>query len=70
MINNKKWNCNYIVIDNNERNIKYKDLISLIKTDDFVNYIKLVGQYKSSGYYSFKTKDVEKYLNFKIFQLF
>lgn len=36
-----------------------------LKSTEFEDYIHTVGSYKSSGYYSFSTKDVEKYLNFK-----
>ena len=36
-----------------------------LKTEEFANYVSLLGKYKSGGYYTFSSKDVKKYLNYK-----
>lgn len=35
-------------------------------SDDFIDYIKILKKYKSGGYYTFSSKDVSQYLNFKL----
>lgn len=37
-----------------------------IISDDFINYIHLLKNYKSGGYYTFSSKDLEQYLNYKL----
>ena len=51
----------YILTD-----IKFEKLKSVIYCQDFINYIALLGKYKSGGYYTLNSKDLEHYLNFKI----
>lgn len=41
----------------------------LLKSEDFVSYIASLKKYKSGGYYTFNSKDLELYLNFRINQL-
>lgn len=41
----------------------------IILTDKFVNYIASLKKYKSGGYYTFNSKDLEIYLNYEIHQL-
>ncbi len=41
-------------------------IISYIKTDEFVSYISLLGKYKSGGYYTFSSKDIKKFLIYKL----
>lgn len=44
-----------------------KELIqALILSKDFIEYISLLRNYKSGGYYTFNTKDLEQYLNHKL----
>ncbi len=38
----------------------------LIVSQEFVNYIALLKNYKSGGYYTFTSKDLEQYLNYKL----
>ncbi len=45
--------------------IDIKDIIAVLKTDEFISYIKLLGKYKSGGYYTFSSKDVKAYLDYK-----
>jgi adenine-specific DNA-methyltransferase len=45
-----------------------KKIIGYIKSKEFVNYISLLGKYKSGGYYTFSSKDVKNYLVYKIME--
>ncbi len=51
----------YILTDIEEREIR-----ELIVCDDFVEYVRMLANYKSGGYYTFASKDVEQYLNHKL----
>jgi adenine-specific DNA-methyltransferase len=44
----------------------FSDIESAIRSQEFVNYIKTLKKYKSGGYYTFNSKDLEHYLNFKL----
>lgn len=37
-----------------------------LESDEFENYVKLIGKYKNGGYYTFSTKEIENFLNFFI----
>lgn len=39
-------------------------LLSILRCQTFINYIKLLKKYKSGGYYTFSSKDLELYLNY------
>lgn len=41
-------------------------LRDIIENEDFVNYIASLKCYKSGGYYTFNSKDLEQYLNYKL----
>ena len=41
------------------------DLLEILKTQDFINYVKMLKKYKSGGYYTFSSKELENYLNWK-----
>lgn len=49
-------------------NVPYETITSILLTDDFVQYIAALKKYKSGGYYTFNSKDLEIYLNFRINQ--
>ena len=51
----------YILTD-----IEFETIKQLVYSEDFINYIKLLKNYKSGGYYTFASKDLEQYLNYKI----
>ena len=51
----------YILTD-----IDFVTISQLIHSDDFIEYIKLLKNYKSGGYYTFVSKDLEQYLNYKL----
>lgn len=38
----------------------------ILLTPDFVDYVKLLKKYKSGGYYTFSSKDLELYINYKL----
>ena len=37
--------------------------LETLETQDFMNYVKMLGKYKSGGYYTFSSKELENYLN-------
>lgn len=51
----------YILTDLSESVIR-----NLIVSDNFVKYVRLLANYKSGGYYTFSSKDVAQYLNYKL----
>ena len=44
------------------------NIVRFLKSNCFVNYIKAVGKYKNGGYYTFSSKELEKYLNYSVFE--
>ena len=46
--------------------IGFDEIRQLIYSEDFIDYIKSLKNYKSGGYYTFASKDLEQYLNYKI----
>lgn len=46
--------------------MSYDDIISILMCKDFANYIHLLKKYKSGGYYTFNSKDVQQYINYRI----
>lgn len=38
-------------------------LIGVLMSRDFMDYVKMLGKYKSGGYYTFSSKELENYLN-------
>lgn len=46
--------------------IEFETIIQQLNTESFINYIKLLKNYKSGGYYTFSSKDLEQYLNYKL----
>jgi adenine-specific DNA-methyltransferase len=46
--------------------VPYDVLESTIKSEDFINYLAMLKNYKSGGYYTYSSKDLEQYLNYKI----
>lgn len=48
--------------------IDFEIIKELLLTDEFVKYVASLKKYKSGGYYTFNTKDLEAYLNYTINQ--
>ena len=46
--------------------INPKKIRSALVSNDFSIYISLLGKYKSGGYYTFSTKDIKAYLDYKL----
>lgn len=46
--------------------IPYDKIIQALQTEEFIDYVFLLGKYKNGGYYSFSSKDVKCYLNYKL----
>lgn len=38
----------------------------ILLNEEFSIYISLLGKYKSGGYYTFSSKDIKAYLNYKL----
>lgn len=51
----------YILTD-----IEFETIKQLVYSEDFISYVKLLKNYKSGGYYTFASKDLEQYLNYKL----
>ena len=41
-------------------------ITSILVSDEFMEYVSSLKKYKSGGYYTFGSKDVEKYINYKL----
>lgn len=55
----------YILCD-----MEFEVISSILKSNDFVDYIKSLKKYKSGGYYTFSSKDLEQYLNYKLTKIY
>lgn len=42
------------------------EIAKMLMSDEFIDYVKSLRKYKSGGYYTFSSKDVERYLNYMI----
>ena len=40
----------------------------ILRTNDFIEYVESLRKYKSGGYYTFSSNDVEQYINYKLNQ--
>jgi adenine-specific DNA-methyltransferase len=38
----------------------------ILLSNDFFSYVSLLGKYKSGGYYTFSSKDLEIFLKYKV----
>ncbi len=47
-------------------NVPIRTLEKIIKCEDFIDYLKTLKNYKSGGYYTYNSKDLEQYLNYKL----
>lgn len=48
--------------------ISTKNIKSALLSEEFSNFVKLLGKYKNGGYYTFSSKDVKLYLDYKMCQ--
>lgn len=42
--------------------LEYNVIEKILRTNDFIEYVKIIGKYKNGGYYTFSSGDLEKYL--------
>ena len=49
-----------------ELNIPFEDIKNILKSEAFAKYVSLLKKYKSGGYYTFNSKDVQQYINYYI----
>ncbi len=47
-------------------NVNVEKIKKVLVSDEFEFYVSLLGKYKSGGYYSFSSKDVKAFLNYKL----
>ena len=47
-------------------NFSFAEIQEVLCCDDFIQYVKMLKKYKSGGYYTFSSKDLKKYLTFKL----
>ena len=48
------------------QSISFENIKNVLKTEEFAKYVMLLGKYKSGGYYTFSSRDVKKYLDYKL----
>jgi len=53
----------YIVGFSSEQQQK---IVSILETDEFMNYVRSLRKYRSGGYYTFSSKDLQKFLEYKL----
>lgn len=44
--------------------LSLEEIKDILFTDDFIRYISILGKYKSGGYYTFSSKDLQRYINY------
>lgn len=49
--------------------VPYDILHNIIVSTEFINYISSLKNYKNGGYYTFNSKDLEQYINYKLEEL-
>lgn len=47
------------------KTIPFEEISKVLKTKEFMSFISTLGKYKSGGYYTFSSKDVKKFLDYK-----
>lgn len=56
----------FYVLLNKDNGPSAEWIMEAIKSQDFVEYVKCIGTFKSGGYYTYTSKDLARYLNYKI----
>ncbi|MDR1783995.1 MAG: N-6 DNA methylase [Dysgonamonadaceae bacterium] len=47
-------------------NVDFETIKKVLNSEEFLDYIKILRNYKSGGYYTFNSKDLEQFLNYKL----
>lgn len=50
--------------------VDFETIRKIIMSDDFIEYIKILKKYKSGGYYTFSSKNLEQFLNYNLTKLY
>lgn len=50
-----------------EYKVTTEQIIDFIRSEKFVEYVKVIGKYKNGGYYTFSSKDLDKYINYCVY---
>lgn len=48
------------------KDVLFSEIEVILRDKDFVEYVRLLKKYKSGGYYTFSSKDVEQYINYSL----
>lgn len=48
-------------------NITLSDIKKILISDEFINYVSILGKYKNGGYYTYSSNDLKKYICYKLF---
>jgi adenine-specific DNA-methyltransferase len=51
----------YIISD-----VEFSIVKEIIDNEDFIDYLRVLKNYKSGGYYTFNSRDLEQYINYKL----
>ena len=51
----------YIISD-----VEFSIVKEIIDSEDFIDYLRVLKNYKSGGYYTFNSRDLEQYINYKL----
>ncbi len=46
--------------------VGFETLRAIIISDEFVEYVSLLKNFKNGGYYTFSSRELEQYLNYKL----
>lgn len=49
-----------------QTHVPFEAIEDALKSNDFIDYLKIIKKYKSGGYYTYNSKDLEQYLNYKL----
>lgn len=44
--------------------VSWQNIKDVLNSDEFIEYVKLLKKYKSGGYYTYNSKDVEQFINY------
>lgn len=47
------------------KTISFEKIANVLRSKEFLSYISILGKYKQGGYYTFSSKDVKKFLDYK-----
>lgn len=51
-------------------NVSFDEIKDILVSKDFATYVSLLRKYKSGGYYTYNSKDVEQFVNYKLSKIY